>query len=217
MLKYLFALTFFLGCLSAKAQIADTAVRRINKDSITLKRDSATSKPFKPKVKPEKIYHPDSTHSPRKAFFHSLIAPGWGQIYNKQYLWLPPIYVGLGLLADAIVFNQHYYSEFLKESQLRAHADTTGRIKAYAGVPDQTIYDVKDGYRRNRDLSILGFVGAWGLNAVQAYVAAKFIHSYTMDNNLGIKFTPTLLTQPVYASNINYTFTAGFKLTILLK
>jgi hypothetical protein len=186
-----------------------------------MKHDSLISKPFVPKIKPDKVYHPDSTHSPHTAVIRSLIFPGLGQIYNHHGLWwrLPAIYGGMGALIYNIISNGRDYVGFLAESTWRAG----GRIgpeplPTYLGqnitnVADQTIYDYKDNLRRNRDLSIFGLVGAWGLNMVDAYVEAKFMHSYSMDNNLSFKISPTLSSPPVYASNFNPTFTPALKIT----
>lgn len=227
MYRYLFLIVFLLAFLGAKAQIADTTKQRSKTDILNAKRDSVTSKPFKPKVKPEKVYFPDSTHSPRKAVIKSLSFPGLGQIYNRHGLWwrLPLIYGGLGALAYNIYSNGKDYNTFLRESEWRAH----GRIgdeplpiyqgNSITNVSDQTIYDYKDNLRRNRDLSIFGFILVWGVNAVDAYVDAKFTHSYSMDNNLGFKITPSLMggAPPVYASNFNYTFTPTLKVTFFLR
>ncbi len=84
-------------------------------------------------------------------------------------------------------------------------------------VNDQAIYNYKDNLRRNRDLSAFIFIAVWGINAVDAYVEAKFINSYTMDNNLSFKISPSVIHQPVYASNFNSTFTPALKITFFLK
>src|SRR5215469_18807961 len=87
---------------AAYAQKPDTAAHiQTRADSLAIKHDSTTSKRYKPKITKEKTYHPDSLHSPHKALMHSLIIPGWGQLYNHQWWKVPIIYGGLGLLGDA--------------------------------------------------------------------------------------------------------------------
>jgi hypothetical protein len=226
--------------LSVQAQKPDTIGHRNKKDSINLKRDSLKSKPFRQVIKPPKkepVYHPDSNHSPHTAVIRSLMIPGWGQIYNRHGLYwrLPAIYGGLGILFYEIYTNGKDYNTFLRESEWRAHGrppnlDAKGQpilgtgepVPVYNGtylinVSDQAIYSYKDNLRRNRDLSIFILVAVWGINAVDAYVEAKFINSYTMDNNLSFKISPSIINQPIYASNFNSTFTPALKITFLLK
>jgi hypothetical protein len=225
MRRYLLFILLLLAGLSLKAQTPDVTGHYNKTDSLNRKRDSVTSKPFKPKIKAEKVYHPDSTHSPHTALMRTLMFPGLGQIYNRHGLWwrLPAIYGGMGALVYNIISNGRDYVGFLKESQWRAHGRQgpeplpTYNGEDISGVLDQTIYDFKDNLRRNRDLSIFGLIGAWGLTAVDAYVEAKFMHSYTMDNDLSFKITPTLSSPPVYASNFNPTFTPALKITFVFR
>jgi hypothetical protein len=207
--------------LIAKAQQPDTIKVKSRTDSLNLKQDSVTSPPFVPKAKKEKVYHPDSTHSPHKAVMHSLMIPGWGQVYNRRIWKVPIVYGGLGLLASAIIFNQNYYKQYLALSRYRNNQNPPtpsdpyyDLYTRYSAVSSQAIYDAKDGYRRNRDLSILGMLGAWGIQCIDAYIDAKFIHSYTMDNDLSFKITPGLINQPVYAASYNTSFVPTLKLTL---
>jgi hypothetical protein len=41
----------------------------------------------------EKGFSPD--HSPRGALWRAAAAPGWGQLYNRQYYKIPFVYAGL--------------------------------------------------------------------------------------------------------------------------
>jgi hypothetical protein len=233
MYKYLLTAFLVAGlAITAMAQSPQLDTVRNKKESLTMKHDSATSKPFVPRVKKDnKMYHPDSLHSPHKAVLHSLIIPGWGQVYNHQWYYVPVIYAGLGLLVDAIIFNQnnykpnlavaHYYEEGRSIQNLPTNSPYYSLWYTYTQVynlPEQTVYDEVDSYRRDRDLSIMGFVGAWGIQAIQAYIQAKFQHSYTMDTDFTLKISPTILNQqPFYADTFNGPVIPGLKLTILLR
>jgi hypothetical protein len=186
----------------AKAQKPDTVVSKTKADSLNAKRDSINStKKYVPPITKGKVYHPDSTHSPHKALIRSAIIPGWGQLYNHRWWKVPFIYAGIGLLGDAIVYNQHYYSIFLKEAQLREKGIQEGRLPEYTQVSDADIINAQDGYRRNRDLCILATLGAWGIQMIDAYIDAKFIQRFTMDNDLSFKIKPGFINQPSYAFN----------------
>lgn len=207
----------FVTVVAAMAQKPDTVTIKNKNDSVTLKRDSIKSKPFRPKITKEKTYHPDSTHSPHTAVIRSLIFPGLGQLYNHQWWKLPVIYTGLGLLVDAYAFNEHYYSIYLKEAKLRERgAPQSQRNPDLAPYQDTDIVSATDASRRNRDLCILGFFGGWGIQMIDAYIDAKFKHSYTMDNNLSFKLSPEILNQS-YAAGGNQSFIPAIKITFTLK
>jgi len=225
MYKYLLIIGLIIFSLSTvSAQKADTASRAAklagSKDTLKGKRaDTIAVK--SPKVKKERIYHPDSLHNPHTAVMHSLLVPGWGQFYNHQWYLVPVIYGGLGLLVDAIIFNNTYYKEFLQLAKYREYGiSPTPGMPYYADAvlyqqqPDQAIYDANDGYRRNRDLCILGFVGGWGLQCIQAYVEAKFIHSFSVDNNLSFRVEPGVMNQPsLFAQTSPGSLIPGLKIT----
>ncbi|WP_461449118.1 DUF5683 domain-containing protein [Mucilaginibacter sp.] len=208
--------------LAARAQNPTLRDNDTKKDSINRHRDSVSSKPFVPKIKhDEQKYHPDSTHSPHKAVIRSLIVPGLGQLYNHQWWKLPLIYTALGLIGDAYVFNEGYYQEFLALSKYREHGTAPAPgdkyyvdYNLYASQPDQTIYDANNSYRRDRDLSIMGFVAFWGIQVVDAYIAAKFQHSYTMDTDFSLRVDPVILNQNLVAQGFNGPMVPGLKLSL---
>lgn len=211
---------------AAWAQRPDFSPPKTKVDSAKAKLDSLRSKVFIPSTVDEKVYHPDSTHSPRRAIMHSLMVPGWGQLYNRRWWKVPIVYGGLGLIGWMYVFNQNYYKENLAIAQYRKRGYVpnpndayyeTYQLYAQYGYTDQTINEAVRGYRRYRDLSVLLFVGGWGLQIIDAYIDAKFIHSYTMDNNLSVKIRPQLISQPMYAYSLSSAYVPGLKVTFTFK
>jgi hypothetical protein len=209
----------------AFSAIAQAPVTRVKSkaDSIQDKRDSIKSKPFAPKKSTEKIYHPDSTHSPSKAWQRSVVVPGLGQIYNHQYWKVPVIYTGLTLLVIMYRYNQTAYTEDLAIARYRAKGtqpvpgDKYYQLyQNYKGYPDNAINDAVRGYARYRDLSVLLFAAAWGIQTIDAYVDAKFKHSYSMDNNFSVKVVPTLMNQSVSAQSFSDSIIPGLKVTFTL-
>jgi len=145
--------------------------------------------------------------------------PGYGQIYNHRWWKVPLIYGGLGLLASAIIYNQHQYNEYLTISRYR-QGDPPGPgapfYKQYIlfrdyQVSDARLSDVRENSRRNRDLSIMGFLAVWGVQAIDAYIDAKFLHSYSVDNNLSFRATPQVINQQVYAQDAGFKYIPGIK------
>lgn len=128
---------------------------------------------------------------PKTALRKALIFPGLGQIQNKQYWKLPFVYggfVGVGLVFE---FNQRYYSQALKELQHRRLNNNERVDPLFLNYDDGIVISYKDFYRRNRDLTIIAGVGFYALQAIDAYVKAKFAR-YDIDENLSFRFSPTL-------------------------
>ena len=213
MYKYLLVIFMLTGfAFSAKAQNPDFN-KQTKKDTINQRSDSVTAKRFAPKVTHDnRIYHPDSTHDPHKAIMRSLIIPGWGQLYNHQWWKVPFIYAGLGLLVDAYIFNERGYApnlvvaHYYEQGQTLTSIPTTSKDYALFqlylenGASATQVDSFVESYRRDRDLSIMGFFGAWGIQILDAYIDAKFKQSYTMDTNFSFKIEPTILNQqPIYS------------------
>lgn len=194
----LLLLVFFCA---ASVQAQKKSVKK-QRDTVNTRGDTtAVLAPFKPKAeqRKEKVYHPDSTHSPHKAVLKSLAFPGLGQIYNHQYWKLPIVYGGFAGLGYSYYVAQTNYKIFLHVAQLQETGQNKLIDKDYQNVSSATIISYKDFYHRNRDLTIIGTVAFWGIQTIDAYIAAKFQHSYTMDNDLGFKIRPTMLNSPSYA------------------
>ncbi|HEY4195982.1 MAG TPA: DUF5683 domain-containing protein [Mucilaginibacter sp.] len=220
MYKCLLLVCFVFGlALTAMAQKPDTVTVKSKRDSLNRKQDSLTSKPYKPKITKEKTYHPDTLHDPHKAVMRSLMIPGWGQIYNHSWYKVPFIYAGLALLGDVVVYNQRNYNVFLKEAKLRERGivGTPDNNPQLAFVSNDDVVTYTNSFRRDRDLGILGFMGAWGVQMIEAYVNAKFIRSYTMDNNLSLKVSPGVMDQPAYAFNSSSALIPAIKITFTLR
>jgi hypothetical protein len=238
MLKNLLTTVLFLSfAFFAMGQTPDSLAKP-QADTVIKKADPVKPTSLTPKIKKEKTYHPDSTHIPSLAVRRSLFVPGWGQVYNHKIWKVPLIYAGLGLLGNAIVVNLKQYKVFLALAKItRTGADAGGPPESgdkdiyklyqkykpeydrYVGqyhVSNQDLENAASGYQRNFQISILSVLAVWGVQAIDAYIDAKFISSYTVDNNLSMKVTPTLMAQPMYASNFNSAFIPGIKFTFTL-
>jgi hypothetical protein len=240
MFKTLLATLLFLSCaFLAMAQKPDSLVKAktdtvLKKPEPVIKKtDTVARNSFAPKIKKEKTYHPDSTHIPSLAVKRSLMVPGWGQVYNHRLWKVPLIYVGLGFLGKAVVDNQKLFKQFLAMARIKSRGDLPtkpgdlyfeeyDRYKAAydryaaAGVTETQLQDAASNYQRNMQISVLSILLVWGVQAVDAYIDAKFISAYTVDNNLSMKVAPSLINQPMYAGNFNSAFIPGIKITFTL-
>ena len=179
----------------------------------------------KPKVFDVKLYYPDITHSPQKAVKYSAIIPGLGQLYNRKWWKVPVIYTGLSLLSSAIIHNRQYYNQYLtiygyyinpdKAKSGVAQYDLYKRFKK-SGIPRASVESMVNASDRNFQLSILGIAGLWGLQMVDAYIDAKFIQSFSVDDDLSLKLCPGIMQQPAYADNYSTVGMPVLKLTLSL-
>jgi len=227
MQRYLLIIGLLTGlAFSAMAQTPAMPVKKTKADSVQGKRDSLKSKPFVPKTSTIKIYHPDSTHSPSKAWHRSVFIPGLGQIYNHKYWKVPVIYTGLTLLVVMYRFNEKYYTEDLAIAKYRAKGTSPVVGDKYYDLyqlykvnnySDAAITDAVRGYNRYRDLSVLLFAAAWGIQTIDAYVDAKFMHSYSMDDNFSAKIAPTMLNPMGNYQSFSSAFIPGIKITFTLR
>ncbi len=226
-----------LSGFCAQAQTQDTVVRK-PADTVIIappKKVNDAGQRFVPKVKKDKEYHPDTTHIPSLAVKRSLIIPGWGQLYNKKGAWwkIPAIYGGLGALGYSIVDSQRGYKKFLAfyniknlgrvplptDREYEAYQKYKAEYAIYAGQSTTYFTEIVSNYQRNFQISILGVVAVWGIQAVEAYVEAKFISSFSVDNDLSIKVSPGFINQqPTYAMLTSTdAYIPGIKITFTLK
>ncbi|HWZ34640.1 MAG TPA: DUF5683 domain-containing protein [Mucilaginibacter sp.] len=228
MRKYLFILGFVIAfAFSARAQapVNPTMPVKSKSDSLQEKRDSVKSKPFVPKISSiPKAYHPDSLHSPTKAWHRSAFIPGWGQVYNRKYWKVPIIYTGFTLLVLMYRFNADAYNEYLTIARYYQQGtepkpgDKYYDVYQYlkTGNNQQAVTDATRSYARYRDLAVIIFVAGWGIQTIDAYVDAKFKHSYSMDNDFSVKLRPTLINPPLNTQTLAGAIIPGLKVTFTL-
>ena len=189
----------------AIALISGTCVIAQERDSIVPKQDT-----IKPPVKPAPSKTVPTAKSaarielekmPRRAALRSAIIPGWGQLTNRRWWKVPLVYGGFVGIALVYDFNQTNYKIFLTEAQNREFnsQNPKGPFKEvkpeFQRYPTSGIITIKDGYRRNRDLTILGGMAFYAVTIIDAYVDAKFFR-FDISDELAIKVTPSLQQPP---------------------
>jgi hypothetical protein len=152
----------------------------------------------------ERGFSPD--HSPRGALWRSAVVPGWGQFYNRQYLKIPFVYAGFAALGVRIYRSHQEYLLFKRahlfgrgpqladegepnpyqqyESQFDAAAERLGGERLGA------MRDLRDQFRRRRDLAILGAGLLHALNILDAYVSAHLL-TFDVGEELSVRVRPT--------------------------
>jgi hypothetical protein len=131
-------------------------------------------------------------HSPVAATIFSTLMPGLGQVYNKKYWKVPVIYGGLSTFYFIASWNNRGYSRFKTALKYKIDDDpnTVDEFNGERSADELRYY--MNAYRRNRDLSILGFSVVYILNILDANVDGH-LYDWNVDDNLDIKVEPALV------------------------
>ena len=130
--------------------------------------------------------------SPRKAAVLSATLPGLGQIYNKKYWKIPIIYAGLLTSAYYINDNNVQYKLY-KDAYLKRLDNNPDNDDIVGEYSSGDLIILKDFYRRNREVSILCFVGTYIINVLDASVDAH-LFDYDISEDISLQITPTSTT-----------------------
>ena len=153
----------------------------------------------------------------KKATTLSTIFPGAGQVFNKSYWRVPVVLGGLASTIYTIDWNNRGYQRFKTAYALRVDYDKNpekypqGAADEFRGAYSATfLKNLKDSYRRNRDLCIILTAGVYLLNILDAHVDAH-LQDYDISDDLTMNLEPyfdytTVGTQPVYGVNMSFKF-----------
>lgn len=136
-------------------------------------------------------------HNPRRAARYSLMLPGLGQAYNKQYWKIPIVYGILAIPASTFIYNNDFYNKtkFAYEAKFKAaNGDATDIPKidpALTNLSMASLQSYRNIFRKDRDYSILWFVLAWGLNVADASVSGH-LKEFDVSSNLAMSVKPTI-------------------------
>lgn len=165
----------------------------------------------------------------KKATTLACICPGAGQIYNKSYWKVPFVVGGFASMIYCIDWNNRGYQRFRKAYNLRVAYDdelkqwqdgdqTTDRPSPkdeFRGrYQSSFLKNLKDNYRRNRDLCIIITAGLYVLQIVDAHVDAH-LKDYDISDDLSLNIEPKIDytyiptaggNRPVYGFNVSLNF-----------
>ena len=151
----------------------------------------------------------------------STIFPGAGQVYNKSYWRVPIIVGGMATTIYTIDWNNRGYQRFKTAYSLcvdyEKNKDKTPE-KYPHGSPDEFngaysstfLKNLKNSYRRNRDMCILLTAGVYLLQILDAHVDSH-LQDFDISDDLSMNFEPyfgysAVGTQPVYGVNMSVNF-----------
>lgn len=152
-------------------------------------------------------YGTNDVSNVKKATTLACICPGAGQIYNKSYWKVPFVVGGFASMAYCIDWNNRGFQRFKKAYTLRAAYDKalaahnadpenvpkpTGSTDEFRGRYDAAfLKNLRDNYRRNRDLCIIITAGLYMLQIVDAHVDAH-LQDYDISDDLSMTIEPKI-------------------------
>ena len=168
-------------------------------------------------------YATNDVSSVKKATTLATICPAAGQIYNKSYWKVPIVLGGFASMIYIIEWNTRGYQRFKKAYRLRydydqkvaAHNQWKEDVKNDPDLPEPEnpasstdefkgrysadfLKNLKNNYRRNRDLSIIATAGLYILQIVDAHVDAH-LKDFDVSDDLSMRIEPA----------VDYAFIAG--------
>ena len=138
-------------------------------------------------------------HDPKKATNRSLLIPGWGQAYNKQYWKIPLVYGALSIPTITFFYNNNIYKEAKFAYEARILATSSGGYDStqynqldskYQRADINSIQTLRNAARRDRDYSVLWFLIMWGLNVADATVFGH-LKDFDVSNDLSMQIHPS--------------------------
>ncbi|MBK9672102.1 MAG: hypothetical protein IPP56_13250 [Bacteroidetes bacterium] len=203
LLNSFFSIFFLWGMQQLCAQSAPTLVQDTSKKSVDQSSTLNSQNTANTGIQNDTAQRAtQKKHSARKATLFSTVLPGLGQAYNTKYWKIPVIYAGFGAMSYFFTINNSRYLKYKKALILRNDDDET-TIDDYATqYPNQqTLIEYKDYYRRNRDLSVIGFALFYVLNIVDANVDANLFY-FDVSDDLSMEWMPVAIPSSTFASGI---------------
>lgn len=133
--------------------------------------------------------------TPAKAAFYSAVLPGLGQAYNKRYWKIPIVYGALITPLYYYSINAKAYKRYRTAFKERAAGKED---EFYNTFSNQSLENAQQILRRNRDTSLLTFVGLYALQILEASIDAHLLQFNISDK---ITFDPKLMRDNVSKDN----------------
>ncbi len=141
-------------------------------------------------------YNTNDVSHVKKATTLACIFPGAGQVYNKSYWKVPFVVGGFASLIYCIDWNNRGYQRFKKAynllSDYEAHPENypDGPTDEFHGRYSASfIQNLRNNYRRNRDLCIILTGALYVLQIVDAHVDAH-LKDYDISDDLSMNLEP---------------------------
>ena len=147
-------------------------------------------------------------HSPVRASVMSAVIPGLGQAYNKKYWKIPIIYAAMGTTIYLSIDLNNKFKTYKQAYIYRTDNDPTTTDPYLAVYNDQTMVQLVDYYKRNRDFMYILTGVVYALNIIDASVDAHLFY-FDVSDDLSLQINPVM-----QKMNYGQTWQKGFSLTL---
>jgi hypothetical protein len=182
---------FFMSVSVTNAQTGKPTI--IRTDSTTQRKNPAFTKDTGINIVNGDTIKSAPVHNPRTATMRSLILPGWGQAYNREYWKIPLVYAAIGTTAGFWIYNNIWYKRARDAYDIRVNhpEDSLLIYPDLQPLSNSSLEFYRNEYRRDRDYAILYFCIAWALNIVDATVFGH-LRQFDVSEDLSLKINPVL-------------------------
>ena len=153
------------------------------------------------------VNYPGAMTDVKKATTLSTVCPGAGQVYNGKFWKLPIVVGGFATFAYTIDWNNRGYQRFKEAYNRVAAGDTDFDLGRYSA---DFLKNLKNNYRRNRDLCIILTGVFYIINIIDAHVDAH-LKDYDISDDLALNVYPFVDTFLASGKN-SYTFGLNFNI-----
>ncbi len=127
--------------------------------------------------------------NPKKALFLSLLLPGSGQFYNKQYLKVP-IVVGAYTAGIINIHNRRKEFKFFRDNRI-AELDDDPTTMNVSGLDAQSLQSLRNNALTNAETGFLILLVVHALQAADAFVFAH-LKSFDVSEDLSLRISPQM-------------------------
>ncbi len=141
-------------------------------------------------------------HLPGRATVYSILFPGLGQIYNREYWKLPIYYGGLAAAGYFWYYNDLQYKRF----QADYNTATTPGMVYDGALSAENLKYYRDYYRRYRDYAIVATVLLYIIQIIDADVFAT-MYDFNISDDVKVDLEPAII-EPLNYSTASQVTTA---------
>ena len=139
------------------------------------------------------LNYPGTVTDVKKATTLATVFPGAGQVYNKTYWKLPIVIGGGAALIYCINWNNRGYQRFLRAyNAVSDGIDETVPESVLQGYDANFLLNLKNSYRRNRDLCIILTGLFYVVQLVDAHATAHMKTYDVSDDLTNVRFEPMM-------------------------